>query len=245
MTPGDVAAPSGPAGEDVRAACLERQSYVRHELRAPLAVMYPLLSLLLDEGAGPLTEAQRDYLAMLERNVRRLNTLVGSAAESGWLDCAGSPPQPEALSLAATAEGVVARMSGEERGPTAVPVVRVGEPPAAWADTEHVRCIVRNLVDNALRYAGAAAEVRVAGAEGDGVALCVQDVGRGMDAADVAAAFGFGVRGAAAEETGEPGMGIGLWVCRRLAELNGGAVTLVSAPGQGTTVTVRLPAAPG
>jgi signal transduction histidine kinase len=234
-----------PAGEDVRAACLERQSYVRHELRAPLAVMYPLLALLLDEGADPLTETQRDYLAMLERNVRRLNALVGSATESGWLECAGSPPEPQTLNLAATAEGVVARMCGEERESTAVPVVRDGEPPAAWADPEHVRCIVRNLVDNALRYSGAAAEVRVAATAGGGVALCVRDRGRGMDRTDAAAAFDFGVRGVAAADTGEPGMGIGLWVCRRLAELNGGDVTLVSAPGVGTTVTVRLPAAPG
>ena len=106
-----------------------------------------------------------------------------------------------------------------------------------------MRCIIRNLVDNAVRYGREGVEVRVAGARDGSIALRVLDRGRGMDADDAAAAFDFGVRGAAAAETGEPGMGIGLWVCRRLAELNGGAVELAGAPGAGTTVTVSLPAA--
>ncbi len=237
--------PTGAAGAEGRAACLERQSFVRHELRSPLAVMYPLLSLLLDEGAGPLTDAQRDYLVMLERNVKRLNALVGSAAESGWLECAGYEPEPSAVRVADSAEDVVARLCGADREPRAVRVVRDGEPAVAWADPEHVRCIVRNLVDNALRYGGGGVQLSVARGDDGRVVLTVQDHGRGMNEADAAAAFDFGVRGAAAEETGEPGMGIGLWVCRRLAGVNGAGVELVSAPGAGTTVTVSLPAAPG
>jgi signal transduction histidine kinase len=236
---------SGAAGDDEsRAAVLERQSWVRHELRTPLAVMYPVLSLLLDEGAGPLTETQRDYLVMLERNVKRLNALIGSAAESGWLDCAGHGLRPAAVPLADTAEDVVARLCGADPARTAVSVARGGDPAVAWADPEHVRCIVRNLVDNALRYGGASVQVSVAPGDEGRVVLSVRDDGRGMDEAGAAAAFEFGVRGAAVAEAGEPGLGIGLWVCRALAGANGGYVELVTAPGAGTTVTVSLPAVP-
>ena len=73
----------------VREAARERQSYVRHELRAPLAVMYPALSLLLDGIAGELTPKQREYLEILERSAERLECFVAGATESGWLDCAG------------------------------------------------------------------------------------------------------------------------------------------------------------
>jgi signal transduction histidine kinase len=239
----DPGSAASTAAGGARDDSLERQSWVRHELRAPIAVMYPLLSLLLDEGAGPLTEAQRDYLAMLERNVTRLNALVGSAAESGWLDCAGGGPAPARVSVADTTEGVVARLSGAAPETVPVLVAREGGPAVAYADPEHVRCIIRNLVDNAVRYGREGVEVMVAAAQDGRVVLRVLDRGRGMDAADAAVAFDFGVRGAAAVETGEPGMGIGLWVCRRLAELNGGAVELAAAPGAGTTVTVSLPAA--
>ena len=72
-----------------REAARERQSYVRHELRAPLAVMYPALSMLLDGSAGVLTPKQREYLELLERNAERLERRLAGATESGWLDCAG------------------------------------------------------------------------------------------------------------------------------------------------------------
>ena len=74
----------------VREAARERQSHVRHELRAPLAVMYPALSLLLDGTAGELSPKQREYLEILERNAERLECFVAGATESGWLDCAGA-----------------------------------------------------------------------------------------------------------------------------------------------------------
>jgi signal transduction histidine kinase len=233
------------AGE--RGASLERQSHVRHELRAPLAVMYPLVSLLLDEGAGPLTTAQRGHLEMLERNVLKLHVLVGSALESGWPDCPAASPEASAVPLARTAADAVARLTAGEFKGARVPVEAQGPRAVAWADREHVRCIVRNLVDNALRY-GDTGEARVcvrAGRGGAVVALEVEDAGPGMAPADAERAFEFGARGARALESGAPGLGAGLWVCRRLAALNGGSVDLATAEGRGTTVTVTLPRAPG
>ena len=82
-----------------RAAARERQSYVRHELRAPLAVMYPALSMLLDGSAGALTPKQREYLELLERNAERLERRLAGATESGWLDCASAAPEPAAVPL--------------------------------------------------------------------------------------------------------------------------------------------------
>ena len=75
-------------------AARERQSHVRHDLRSPLAVMYPLLSLLLGESAGELTPKQREYLETMERNVERLERLLESAMESGWMDCCAAPAEP-------------------------------------------------------------------------------------------------------------------------------------------------------
>ena len=76
-------------------------------------------------------------------------------------------------------------------------------------------------------------------------ATCRRIVRDAVEAEDVAQAFGFGFRGEAARESGAPGLGVGLWTCRRLAERNGGAVELRSTQGQGTVVTVTLPAPAG
>ena len=231
---------------DQREAARERQSHVRHELRAPLAVMYPLLSLLLDEATGPLTATQREYLEILERNIARMNCLVASAAESGWLDCAGVPSAAATVALRDVAEEVVSRLETGAGAPDVVVVAPSG-PVVAWADREDVRCVVHDLVDNAVRYAsGGAVTIEVRRAEDAAAAVvAVHDEGRGMSAEDVAQAFGFGFRGEAARESGAPGLGVGLWTCRRLAERNGGAVELRSTQGQGTVVTVTLPGPAG
>ena len=100
-------------------AARERQSHVRHDLRAPLAVIYPLLSLLLDGGAGELDAQQRGYLEVLERNVVRLEAIVTGVADSGWADCSAAPALPAEVALADVAEEVVALRRLERRGRTA------------------------------------------------------------------------------------------------------------------------------
>jgi len=230
-----------------REAARERQSYVRHELRAPLSVMYPALSLLLDGSAGELTPKQRGYLELLERNAERLERLLAGATESGWLDCVGAAVEPAEVPLGEVLEEVLAvrRLCGQ-RGPR----IQVERPPGpravAWADREQVRQIVANLLGNAAQYSGGGGAIRVrvsAAADEHAVSLAVQDEGRGIPAEEIPHVFDFGFRGAAAREAALPGLGIGLWVCRELVSRCGGSIAIRSEVGAGATVTVTLPAA--
>lgn len=240
-------AESGRADAAAAEAARERQSHVRHELRAPLAVIYPLLSLLLDEGAGEFTPQQREYLAVLERNVGRLEALVTGVSDSGWAECSAAPPVPCEIVPADLAEGVVAlRRAGREEGP-AVVVEPGGHPsPRVWADRDDVRQIIADLVRNATTYAPetGTVKVRVAAAEAAGtVTVEVADTGPGMPPEEVARAFDFGFRGELAARLKAPGLGIGLWVCRRLAARNGGSLELTSEPGAGLCASLTLPSA--
>jgi len=230
-----------------REAARERQSYVRHELRAPLAVMYPALSLLLDGSAGKLTPKQREYLEILERNAERLERRLAGATESGWLECAGAAREPAAVPLGEALEEVLAvRRFGGQKGPR-IQVERAPGPRAvAWADREQVRQIVDNLLGNAAQYSGSEGAIRIrVGASGDSrtVSFAVQDEGRGIPADELAHVFDFGFRGVAAREAALPGLGIGLWVCRELVGRSGGNIAIRSEVGAGTTVTVTLRAA--
>jgi signal transduction histidine kinase len=230
------------------AAARERQSHVRHELRAPLAVIYPLLSLLLDESACPLTSQQREYLAVLERNIERMAALVAGVADSGWTECSAAPVAPDEIAPADLAEDVVALgRAGEQKGPRVV--VESDGPPAphAWADRDDVRQIATNLVRNATTYAPDTATVTVrvtADVAAGTVALEVADAGPGMPPEELDRVFEFGFRGARAGQLKVPGLGIGLWVCRRLAERNGGSLQITSEPGAGLRARLTLPAAP-
>jgi two-component system sensor histidine kinase GlrK len=228
-----------------RSLARERQSHVRHELRAPIAVMYPLLSLLLDEGAGELSAQQREYLEVLERSVLRIEALVTGAEESGWADCSAAPAEPSAIALGDVLREIVSlrRTAGQDGPPVAVEAVAGA--PCAWADRDDVRQIVTNLVRNAVTYTPAEGRVVIRAAAGEGprtAVVEVEDTGPGMPAEELARAFEFGFRGELAMQVRAPGLGAGLWICRELAARNGGRVRLASEPGAGLRATLSLPA---
>ena len=245
-----MSAPAGAAAADdaglreAVAAARERQSHVRHELRGPLAVMYPLLSLLLDDSA--LTPEQRGHLEVLDRNVTRLEALITSAAESGWADCSAAPATPVEVALGDVAEQTVAMRRQGAAGPRVTVAAGPLPGPRAWADEDDVRQILADLIANAAACTPPEGVVTVRMAPGDDpatVELVVADDGPGMPPEELPRVFDFGFRGELARRLGVPGIGAGLWVCRELARRNGGSIALESSPGAGVTVTVVLPAA--
>lgn len=230
-----------------REAARERQSHVRHELRSPLAVMYPALSLLLDGSAGDLTVKQRQYLELLERNAERLERYIAGASDSGWLDCAGAAGEPAAVPLGEALEEVLAmRRLGGRGGPRIAIDLAPGPLAVAWADREQVRRIVANLLGNAAQYSAGEDVIRIhvsTSEDATSVSFAVRDEGCGIPVEELSHVFDFGFRGAAAREAALPGLGIGLWVCRELLGRSGGRIAIRSEVGAGTTVTVTLPAA--
>jgi two-component system sensor histidine kinase BaeS len=221
---------------------------VRHELRAPLAVIYPLLSMLLDETAGELAPQQREYLTILERNVERVEALVTGVADSGWTECSAAPVAPGEIVPADLAEGVVAlRHAGDGAGPAVTVERGVPPSPRAWGDRDDVQQIIADLLRNATAYTPdtGVVTIRIGADEAAGtVVVEVADTGPGMPPEELARAFDFGFRGELAVQLKTYGLGIGLWVCRRLAERNGGRVELSSGPDGGLRATLTVPAAP-
>ena len=231
-----------------REAVRERQSHMRHELRAPLAVIYPLVSLLRD-GAHELSAEHREFLEVLERNVARLEALITGVADSGWADCSTAEAIPGDVALGDLAEEVVAVRGLDDPGGPQV-VVDAGRPPSprAWADRDDVRQIIADLVRNAVAYAPSEGRVSIhiaAGADPGTVTLEVADAGPGMPPEELDRAFEFGFRGELARSRRVPGLGAGLWVCRELAARNGGTLSLAGEPGSGIRATLTLPAAAG
>ena len=233
---------------DVEAA-RERQSHVRHELRAPLAVIYPLLELLLDGDAGEITAEQRGYLQALERSAVRLEGLISSAADSGWPDCSATPVMRWAVDLGVVLDEVLMVRRVRRRTEADVVTRVLGDSaPTANADRDDARQIIANLLANAAAFTPPAGSVAVTlqrGREAGAVLLSVADTGPGIPADELPHVFDFGFRGVIAQQLNVPGLGAGLWVSRELARRNGGDVVVASDASAGTTVTVSLPAAAG
>ncbi|MFM7242949.1 MAG: sensor histidine kinase [Planctomycetaceae bacterium] len=215
-----------------------------HELRGPLAALQGTMEVAL--ARDDLTPDQQDTLSDMLEAARHLSKVANDLlvlAETGSL-----PKICRATSdLAAIADQTVAMFSGaaEERGITLS--IDAGSPIVARGDAVELRRLVSNLLDNAIRFTppGGRIEVRVAAAS-DGAILSVKDTGAGIASRDLARVFDrfFKTDPARSHTLGRRSGGLGLAICRSIAESCGGTIGIESQVGKGTTVTVRLPATP-
>jgi signal transduction histidine kinase len=214
------------------------------ELRTPLATIEGYIELLNKGDVGALLPEQREYLDVVSRNVQRLVSVVGDWTEVCRLEANRQDIASEEVDL----EEVIDRAAAEVRPGIRVKSQRLqiqvpDEPIMVQGDARALLKIVHNLLSNACKYTPSTGSIRVVAAfEGDdGVRLDVVDTGIGLREEDQARLFRKFFRSTLTEA--EPGTGLGLALCRMLAERMGGSVSMTSALGQGSTFTVRLPRA--
>jgi PAS domain S-box-containing protein len=229
--------------EEVDHVKQELVSNVSHELRTPITSIAGYAELLSDGSLGNLTEGQVDAVARIERNTTRLSLLVAdlltlSKVESGQLEFAHDEIDlrdvvHEGLEL--LEELVRVRTIHLRIELPADPVVIVG-------DAQALERVVMNLVSNAIKFTPDGGRVVVTlNQTGDGASLVVSDNGMGIPEEDQQHLFTRFFRSSAATEQAIQGTGLGLSIVHSIVTQHGGAVSIDSAPGRGTTVTVLLP----
>lgn len=220
---------------------------VAHELRTPLARIRVALDLAADGDA----EVARTSLAEIGADLAELERLVADVLASARMDLAGNTAasgEPllhrEALEVAALVGGSVDRLRA--RFPERRVQVELGpELPAVEGDPVLLRRALDNLLDNARKYSPPAAPIRVRAARsGDGVAIEVIDRGDGIAAEDLERLFTPFFRADRSRDRATGGVGLGLALSRRIVRAHGGDLAARSAPGEGTTLTLTLPARP-
>ena len=217
-------------------------AFLTHELRSPLSTIEGYLDLLANGGVGPVTDEQREFLAVVSRNVRRLTTSVSDCydmarIEAGRLELADEPVDLEEIVDRALGE-LRPKIRSKQQQVTvetpSVPVVVVGDRRAL------VRA-VGNLLSNAHKYTptGGAIRVRLS-VEGERTArLDVADTGLGIRDEDQPYLFRKFYRAHLTDA--EPGTGLGLPLTRALIEQMGGRIVVQSALGRGSTFSILLP----
>jgi signal transduction histidine kinase len=210
-----------------------------HELRTPLHAILGFAELLRLETSSDTAAASIDQI---ESSGRRLLTFVedlldiGRVASGEHKVAVGPLPLRFAVeralveqrSIAAT-RGVKVVLSGSLNGV----VVR--------ADDHMLRKVLNNLVSNAIKYGSSGGLIEIDAFVADGACrLTVRDHGDGIAPDQIERAFGSFVR-LGEDQTGEPGMGVGLTMSRSYMEQMGGALELESTLGEGTTAVVTLP----
>jgi signal transduction histidine kinase len=212
-------------------------SLISHDLRSPLAVVIGYLDLL----RKPLTDEERTRaIDSAKRNAGRMADLLEDLLSATRAEELLAPSALVPVSLADVAEEVVSSIAPthSERALT----IEIACRPVVRGEEKRLRQVLVNLVTNAFKYApeDEPLVVRVS-CEGDMALLEVVDRGPGVPEADRDRIFERYARldGAA----GRPGIGLGLYIVRTIAENHGGGVSVSETPGGGATFTVALPCA--
>jgi two-component system sensor histidine kinase BaeS len=211
---------------------------VAHELRTPLSTLQGYLEALRD-GITPPT---RETLESLHEEVLRLVRLVHALHQLSQFDARVSRLRRDPVDLGALVHMVVTQYAPEStRRGMAVREVRDPRLPPVDADTDLVSQALRNLLDNALRYAPEGATITVETAlQGGAVRVTVRDTGEGIAPEDLVHIFERFYRGEKSRSRETGGAGIGLALVQEIARAHGGDVGAASSPGA-TTVWFSLP----
>ena len=209
---------------------------IGHDLLQPLHAAHLFTDTLQQRGAPEQRELARHIGSALDSTTDLLTTLL----DMSRLEAGGLVPEPRAFPLADVLDPLIAqfRVLAGQRG-----LALHAVPTRAWvrSDPQLLRRVLQNFLANALRYTASGRVLLGVRRCGNELRIEVHDTGPGIDAAQREAIFEEFRRG---EDAPGQGLGLGLAIARRIAQLLGSDVSLRSTPGRGSVFAIDVPRAP-
>jgi two-component system sensor histidine kinase KdpD len=221
--------------DDLKTALLRT---VSHDLRTPLTSVVAAGHAL---GAGTLTPEERAELSsVVVEQGNRLAELVQNLLDLSKLQAGSAAPRSDWVSI----DDLVAA-AGDGLRPPHSPLRLSVEPglPEIRADAAQLERAFANLLENANRYSDGRPVAVHARQAGESMIVTVADQGPGIEPAELERIFEPFYRGHSAKRHASTGSGLGLAIAKGFIEANGGAISVDSLPGQGTSFVVSLPIA--
>lgn len=215
---------------------------IAHDLRNPLSALKCSRGVVRPDRPLPEEPVVRRAFELVYRQVDRMDRLVGDLLDTARIE-AGQlhlDKAPRDLRELARASCELFESASEKHR---IELEAPADPVIATCDAHRIEQVLDNLLSNAIKYSPAGGVVRVrVRAEAGRALLSVADAGEGIAAEDLQRVFEPFQR-AGARDSKIPGMGLGLFVARRIVEGHGGTIGVDSRPGAGTTFEVALPQA--
>ncbi|HSJ00105.1 MAG TPA: ATP-binding protein [Patescibacteria group bacterium] len=232
------------AREDATRLKEEFLSAAAHDLRTPLTVVLGQAELMerraIRNPGRPVDEAG---LARIVREARRLRDLVAELLDAQRLEDGRAVLDRSPADVSQVVETVRERHAGNG---VEIEVSRPSEPLVSSIDRPRIDQVLDNLVENALKYgpSGGAPEIEVSRAD-DYVRISVIDHGVGIPEAERERIFERFYRASNAQDVTDTGLGLGLYICRRIVDEHDGRIRHEETPGGGSTFVIDLPLDPG
>jgi len=231
------------AEADIGRAHTDFVANASHELSTPLASIIGYVETLADPDAKVDEATAAKFNATVLREARRLQALVRDLMSLSRIEAEKHDPPRKAVDLgqlAASVAGEVVSVAGQGR----VEIDGPHEPTTILGDRGQLDQLVRNLIDNALKYGDADQPVTVAVKRtSNQVVLSVEDRGAGIGPDHLPHLTRRFYRTDPGRSRAAGGTGLGLAIVKHIVERHQGRLDIASSVGQGTTVTVRFKAA--
>jgi PAS domain S-box-containing protein len=221
-------------------------SNVSHELRSPLTSIYSFSSIIADGLAGATNEQQDEYLGIIQRNVRQLQSMIEdllavTAGRTGKLII-----QPQDASVS---EAILDAVHTTEANATAkgIKLSYLIPPklPRAFADPVRILQVLTILCDNAIKFTPSGGSVKIEAKVFEKVpgylVVEVSDTGCGIKPEQVGRIFEYLYQVTESSHAGRKGLGLGLHIAKELVTRQGGSIWATSEPGSGSVFSFTLP----
>jgi PAS domain S-box-containing protein len=216
---------------------------VSHELRTPLTAIDGWLHIVLGGEPGPLTDEQRKFLTTVKESSERLMRLVGDLLLIGQVDAGMLGLERGAVDMAQLAAETVTLFAPA----AAAKQIEVGTDSRAAAVVVHgdrlrLGQLLGNLFSNAIKFTPPGGKIGVVvRRKRDACLVEITDTGIGVPAADREHLFERFYRGSGAASHGISGAGLGLAICKVIADAHEGQIRVEDGDGPGTTFVLELP----
>jgi signal transduction histidine kinase len=216
----------------------ELVSTVSHELKTPLAAIKAYTA-TLRQNPELFAEKREEYLRIIEEQTDRLARLIDDLLLVTRVEAGQLLRKRTTVALEAVLDEALAEIHFDN---TRYPVVRETANATVSGDSDRLRDLFRNLIENAIKYSPDGSTIAIrAREEPDATIVEVSDSGIGISADDLPYVFErfYRVDSEAVEAAG--GSGLGLYIARAIVRAHGGTILAGSEPGRGTTFTISLP----
>ena len=233
----EVASETSRKMEEVAQMKTDFVSVVSHELRTPLTSIIGSLATLARPELAPTAPAAHDLLASARTQSDRLRRLIEDLLMVSRIDNNALPQHPQMISLNSFVDESVSVVPGARD----VVVRNIADDLSIEIDPDHLARILRNIIENAVKYAPGS-QVHVSATQaGATITIKIADHGDGIPRGVWESAFERFTQLAPSSTRSHGGTGLGLWIVKSLIESMGGLIHLDETPGGGATFVVSLP----
>jgi len=213
-----------------------------HELRTPVNLIMGYTELLLQENFGHLADEQEEPLRRVEKSARNLRDVITAMLDVCKMEAAQMPMDIRPVHLSELIEEIEAETSDLREKPGVRYLRRVPTVlPPVYSDRTKLKVVFKNLLNNALKFTEKGRITIDAYLRNEGVIVTIADTGIGIEPDVLPEIFDMFRQGDSSMTRRYGGMGLGLYVTRRLLELMDGRIEVESKVGRGSTFRVWVP----